>query len=85
MSGFWIWSVAVPTVRPPLTRLTVTSPVLPEETKVVEALLPFTAAAVTVPMVSSLTVKLTSSGRAVAGAPEKSMASAVRVTEEPGV
>ena len=50
-----------------------------------EALLPFTAAAVTVPMVSSLTVKAASSGRALAGAPEKSMASAVRVTEEPGV
>ena len=79
-----MWSTAVPTVRPPLTRLTVTSPVLPEETKVAEALLPFTAA-VTVPMVSSLTVKAASSGRALAGAPEKSMASAVRVTEEPGV
>ena len=49
------------------------------------ALLPDRSVAVTVPMDASLTVKTASSGRALAAAPEKSMASAVRVTEEPGV
>ena len=65
-----MWSTAVPTVRPPLTKFTVTSPVLPEEVNTALALLPDRSVAVTVPMDASLTVKTASSGRVLAAAPE---------------
>ena len=74
-----------PTVLPPLIRSIVTSPVLPDEVNTAEALLPLTAASLTVPMAASLTVKTASAGSAFAGAPEKSMALAVSSTEEAGV